>query len=151
MKWVCLLFIASPAIVPAATQTETRQIVDSAGNKFKCTYKLSYTNKAVSKAKSSVNCLPNKSGKTVTETFVIEKLGKSVAVKHTIKKGADSISAITMKDFAAQTTLPPSPGGPAQDMTCKCKMNPDSQTGLTFLLFSTGSFWEVVSFLTLVV
>ena len=32
---------------------------------------------------------------------------------------------------AAQTTLPPSPGGPAQDMTCKCKMNPDSQTGLT--------------------
>jgi len=131
MKWVCLLFIASPAIVSAATYTETRQIVDSAGKKFKCTYKLSYNTNTVSKGKSSVSCSPNKPGKTVTESFVIDKLGKSVEVKHTIKKGSDSITAITLKDYAAPTPGSPSPAGPAQDMTCSCKMNPDSQTGLT--------------------
>merc|ERR1740128_658638 len=126
MKWVCLLLIVSPAFVAGGTYEETRDVVDSAGKKFKCTYKLSYTKKAVSKGKSSVSCTPNKPGKTITETFVIEELGKSVSVKHTIKKGKESISAITMEDYVAPT------GAPFEAThDCSCKMAPESLAGLS--------------------
>merc|ERR1711892_160044 len=126
MKWVCLLLIVSPAFVAGGTYEETREVVDSAGKKFKCTYKLSYTKKAVSKGKSSVSCTPNKPGKTITETFVIEELGKSVSVKHTIKKGKESISAITMEDYVAPT------GAPFEAThDCSCKMAPESLAGLS--------------------
>merc|ERR1740128_594047 len=126
MKWICLLFIVSPAFVAGGTYEETRDVVDSAGKKFKCTYKLSYTKKAVSKGKSSVSCTPNKPGKTITETFVIEELGKSVSVKHTIKKGKESISAITMEDYVAPT------GAPFEAThDCSCKMAPESLAGLS--------------------
>merc|ERR1711892_1133862 len=126
MKWVCLLLIVSPAFVAGGTYEETRDVVDSAGKKFKCTYKLSYTKKAVSKGKSSVSCTPNKPGKTITETFVIEELGKSVSVKHTIKKGKESISAITMEDYVAQTAAPFE-----ATHDCSCKMAPESLAGLS--------------------
>ena len=82
-----------------ATYEETRTVVDSAGTKFKCTYKLSYNNAAkFSKAKCSATCTPKKSGKTVTETFNIEKIGKSVTVKHTIKKGKKAVTSIVVED-----------------------------------------------------
>merc|ERR1740128_62877 len=126
MKWVCLLLIVSPAFVAGGTYEETREVVDSAGKKFQCTYKLSYTKKAVSKGKSSVSCTPNKPGKTITETFVIEELGKSVSVKHTIKKGKESISAITMEDYVAQTAAPFE-----ATHDCSCKMAPESLAGLS--------------------
>merc|ERR1711892_924533 len=126
MKWVCLLLIVSPAFVAGGTYEETRQVVDSAGKKFKCTYKLSYTKKAVSKGKSSVSCTPNKPGKTITENFVIEEIGKSVSVKHTIKKGKESISAITMEDYVAQTAAPFE-----ATHDCSCKMAPESLAGLS--------------------
>jgi len=126
MKWVCLLLIVSPAFVAGGTYEETRDVVDSAGKKFKCTYKLSYTKKAVSKGKSSVSCTPNKPGKTITETFVIEELGKSVSVKHTIKKGKESISAITMEDYVAPTAAPFE-----ATHDCSCKMAPESLAGLS--------------------
>merc|ERR1711892_925668 len=125
-KWVCLLLIVSPAFVAGGTYEETRQVVDSAGKKFKCTYKLSYTKKAVSKGKSSVSCTPNKPGKTITEIFVIEELGKSVSVKHTIKKGKESISAITMEDYVAPSAAPLE-----ATHDCSCKMAPESLAGLT--------------------
>merc|ERR1711892_982226 len=126
MKWVCLLLIVSPAFVAGGTYEETRDVVDSAGKKFKCTYKLSYTKKAVSKGKSSVSCTPNKPGKTITETLVIEELGKSVSVKHTIKKGKESISAITMEDYVAPTAAPFE-----ATHDCSCKMAPESLAGLS--------------------
>eukprot|EP00091_Calanus_sinicus_P022470 TRINITY_DN712_c0_g1_i9.p1 TRINITY_DN712_c0_g1~~TRINITY_DN712_c0_g1_i9.p1 ORF type:complete len:229 (-),score=94.62 TRINITY_DN712_c0_g1_i9:260-877(-) len=124
MRWISLVLVLSPALVFGATYSETRQVVDSAGKKFKCTYKLNYNTKAVfSKAKSSASCTPNKSGKTVTETFVIEEIGKSVTVKHVIKKGKKTVSSITAKDYIAPTAAP------ALTMThdCTCKMTPDSQ------------------------
>merc|ERR1712034_156806 len=126
MRWISLVLLFSPALVFGATYTETRQVVDSAGKKFKCTYKLNYNSAAkFSKAKSSASCTPNKSGKTVTETFVIEEIGKSVTVKHVIKKGKKTVSSITAKDYEAPTTT----SAPALTMThdCTCKMSPDSQ------------------------
>jgi hypothetical protein len=45
-----------------------------------------------------VTCIPNTAGQTVTETFVIEELGKSVSVKHSIKKGKEVVSEITAED-----------------------------------------------------
>merc|ERR1712034_46572 len=126
MRWISLVLVLYPALVFGATYTETRQVVDSAGKKFKCTYKLNYNSAAkFSKAKSSASCTPNKSGKTVTETFVIEEIGKSVTVKHVIKKGKKTVSSITAKDYEAPTTT----SAPALTMThdCTCKMSPDSQ------------------------
>merc|ERR1711892_1192299 len=124
MKWISLLLVISPALVFGATYEETRTVVDSAGTKFKCTYKLSYNNAAkFSKAKSSATCTPKKSGKT----FNLEKIGKSVTVKHTIKKGKKAVTSIVVEDYVAPTTT--AAPAPALDAThdCTCKMSPDSQ------------------------
>merc|ERR1712106_179963 len=126
MKWISLLLVISPALVFGATYEETRTVVDSAGTKFKCIYKLSYNNAAkFSKAKSSATCTPKKSGKTVTETFNIEKIGKSVTVKHTIKKGKKAVTSIVVEDYVAPTTTAAPDLDPTHD--CTCRMSPDSQ------------------------
>merc|ERR1712002_157457 len=128
MRWISFILVISPALVFGATFEETRDVVDSAGKKFKCTYKLSYNAKKVfNKAKSTATCTPKKSGKVVEETFDIKEIGKSVTVKHTIKKGKKTITSLDVKDYVAPTTTPaPAPGA---DMThdCTCKMTPDSQ------------------------
>merc|ERR1711970_599892 len=128
MRWISFLLVLSPALVFGATYEETRNVVDSAEKKFKCTYKLNYNNKGVfSKAKSTATCTPKKNEKVVEETFDIKEIGKSVTVKHTIKKGKKTITSINIKDYVAPaTTAAPAP---ASDMThdCTCKVSPDSQ------------------------
>ena len=81
-----------------ATYNEARKVTDSSGKKFTCTYSLFYNSKTVTKSKSSVSCTPNTKGKSVSQDFVIESLGKTVTVKHSIKKGKDAISAVSLKD-----------------------------------------------------
>jgi len=128
MRWISFLLVLSPALVFGATYEETRDVVDSAGKKFKCTYKLNYNAKNVfNKAKSTATCTPKKNGKVVEETFDIKEIGKSVTVKHTIKKGKKTITSISVKDYVAPTTT--AAPAPAPDMThdCTCKMSPDSQ------------------------
>merc|ERR1739844_24727 len=128
MRWISFLLVLSPALVFGATYEETRDVMDSAGKKFKCTYKLSYNAKNVfNKAKSTATCTPKKSGKVVEETFDIKEIGKSVTVKHTIKKGKKTITSINIKDYVAPTTT--AAPAPASDMThdCTCKMSPDSE------------------------
>merc|ERR1712025_243772 len=128
MRWISFLLVISPALVFGAIFEETRDVVDSAGKKFKCTYKLNYNAKKVfNKKKSTAICTPNKSGKVVEETFDIKEIGKSVTVKHTIKKGKKTITSLVVKDYVAPTTT--SAPAPAADMThdCTCKMSPDSQ------------------------
>ena len=75
-------------------------MTDSAGKKFTCTYSLFYNSKTVTKSKSSVSCTPNTKGKSISQDFVIESLGMTVTVKvkHSIKKGKDAISAVSLKD-----------------------------------------------------
>merc|ERR1711970_1607882 len=128
MRWISFLLVLSPALVFGATYEETRDVVDSAGKKFKCTYKLNYNAKNVfNKAKSTATCTPKKNGKVVEETFDIKEIGKSVTVKHTIKKGKKTITSINIKDYVAPTTT--AAPAPASDMThdCTCKMSPDSE------------------------
>merc|ERR1719341_2652035 len=101
MRWISLVLVLSPALVFGANYEETRQVVDSVGKKFKCTYKLNYNSQAkFNKAKSSASCTPN-------------------------KKGKKTVSSITSKDYVAPTTTT----APALTMThdCTCKMSPDSQ------------------------
>merc|ERR1711892_1371866 len=118
MKIFCIILAFSPLIY-GATYRETRAVTDSAGKKFTCKYSLSYNTKTVSKSKSSVTCTPKSNGKTVSEEFVIESLGKTVTVKHSIKKGKGSISKVSLKDYVAPTTSAPAPSGDAMDCTCK--------------------------------
>merc|ERR1711970_1668875 len=130
MRWISFLLVLSPALVFGATYEETRDVVDSAGKKFKCTYKLNYNAKNVfNKAKSTATCTPKKNGKVVEETFDIKEIGKSVTVKHTIKKGKKTITSINIKDYVAPTTTAAPAPAPASDMThdCTCKMSPDSE------------------------
>merc|ERR1711970_133343 len=127
MRWISFLLVLSPALVFGATYEETRDVVDSAEKKFKCTYKLNYNAKNVfNKAKSTATCTPKKNGKVVEETFDIKEIGKSVTVKHTIKKGKKTITSISVKDYVAPTTT--AAPAPAPDMThdCTCKMSPDN-------------------------
>merc|ERR1712189_168071 len=126
MKWILGLLVLLPLLVNGATYEETRQVKDSAGKKFTCTYKLVYSNQGeFNKAKSSAICKPNRSGKTVTETFVIESIGKSVTVKHAVKKGKKAITSIKATEYTPPTAAP----APPLDMThnCKCRLAPDSQ------------------------
>merc|ERR1739844_739286 len=88
MKWVCLALLLSPSLVLGATYTETREVVDSDGKTFECAYTVFYTAKGVvNKAKSKVVCTPNTAGKPVEQTFIIEEIGQSVTLKHSIKQG----------------------------------------------------------------
>merc|ERR1712128_98560 len=114
-----IIVLAVSQLIAGATYKETRKVTDSAGKKFTCTYSLNYNTKTVSKAKSSVSCTPNTKGKSISEEFVIESLGKTVTVKHSIKKGKDSISAVSLKDYVAPTTSAPAPSDDAMDCTCK--------------------------------
>merc|ERR1712042_180268 len=126
MKWILGLLVLLPLLVNGATYEETRQVKDSAGKKFTCTYELIYSNQGeFNKAKSSAVCKPNRTGKTVTETFVIESIGKSVTVKHAVKKGKKAITSIKATEYAPPTAAPT----PPLDMThnCKCRLAPDSQ------------------------
>merc|ERR1712183_211941 len=128
MRWISFLLVLSPALVFGATYEEVRDVVDSAGKKFKCTYKLNYNAKNVfNKAKSTATCTPKKNWKVVEETFDIKEIGKSVTVKHTIKKRKKTITSINIKDYVAPTTT--AAPAPASDMThdCTCKMSPDSE------------------------
>ena len=84
--------------ISQATYKETRKVTDGDGKKFTCKYNIFYNSKTVVKSKSSVSCTPNTKGKAISEIFVIEPLGKSVTLKHAIKKGKDTISAVSVED-----------------------------------------------------
>merc|ERR1712243_342252 len=128
MRWISLILVISPALVFGATFEEKRNVVDSAGNEFKCTYKLSYNAKKVfNKAKSTATCTPKKSGEVVEKTFDIKEIGKSVTVKHKIKKGKKAITSLNVKDYVAPTTTPAPAPGAGMTHDCTCKMTPDSQ------------------------
>merc|ERR1712168_99330 len=115
-----IIVLAVVHLISAATYKETRKVTDSKGKKFSCTYNIFYNSKTVVKSKSSVSCSPNTNGKAISEIFVIESLGKSVTLKHAIKKGKDTISAVSLEDYVAPTTSAPAPpSGEAMDCSCK--------------------------------
>merc|ERR1712236_119675 len=103
--------------ISGATYKETREVVDGSGKKFTCKYSLFYNSKTVTKSRSSVTCTPNTKGKPVSQEFVIESLGKTATVNHSIKKGREVISSVTVKDYVPPP--PTSTSGEAMDCTCK--------------------------------
>merc|ERR1712198_786079 len=115
-----LIFLTFLSLALGATYEEKRKVTDSSGKKFTCSYKIFYNAKTVLKAKSSVSCIPNTNGKPVEQDFVIEALGKTVTVKHSIKKGKDSISAVSLKDVPTTTASPSNSQGEA--MQCSCRV-----------------------------
>merc|ERR1712183_1003016 len=115
---IFFIILALSTSIYGATYKETRAVTDSAGKKFTCKYSLSYNTKTVSKSKSSVTCTPKSNGKTVSEEFVIESLGKTVTVKHSIKKGKGAISKVSLQDYVPPTTATAA-SGEAMDCTCK--------------------------------
>merc|ERR1719495_851553 len=129
MRWVCLALLLSPSLVLGATYTETREVVDSDGKTFECVYTVFYTAKGVvNKARSKVVCTPNTAGKPVEQTFIIEEIGQSVTLKHSIKKGKEKITGITKEEYIPPTTTSAPPAEGAMD--CTCKMPTDNQAGL---------------------
>merc|ERR1711915_734557 len=115
-----LIFLTFLSLASGATYQEKRKVTDSSGKKFTCSYKIFYNTKTVLKAKSSVSCIPNTNGKAVEQEFVIEALGKTVTVKHSIKKGKDSISAVSLKDIPTTTASPSNSQG--ESMQCSCRV-----------------------------
>merc|ERR1712228_67701 len=115
-----LIFLTFLSLASGATYQEKRKVTDSSGKKFTCSYKIFYNTKTVLKAKSSVSCIPNTNGKPVEQDFVIEALGKTVTVKHSIKKGKDSISAVSLKDIPTTTASPSNSQG--ESMQCSCRV-----------------------------
>merc|ERR1712168_1231861 len=81
-----IIVLAVVHLISGATYKETRKVTDSNGKKFSCTYNIFYNSKTVVKSKSSVTCSPNTNGKAISEIFVIESLGKSVTLKHAIRR-----------------------------------------------------------------
>merc|ERR1719309_1247131 len=118
MKWVCLALLLSPSLVLGATYTETREVVDSDGKTFECAYTVFYTAKGV----------VNTAGKPVEQTFIIEEIGQSVTLKHSIKKGKEKITGISKEEYVPPTTTSAPPAEGAMD--CTCKMPTDNQAGL---------------------
>jgi len=115
-----VFLLAIVHLISGATYKETRKVTDGDGKKFTCTYSIFYNSKTVVKSKSSVSCTPNTKGKAISEIFVIEALGKSVTLKHAIKKGKDTISAVSVEDYVAPTTsAPATESGEAMDCTCR--------------------------------
>merc|ERR1712215_277529 len=116
----CLLIFALVHIISGATYKETREVVDSSGKKFTCKYSLFYNSKTVTKSRSSVTSTPNTKGKPVSQEVGIESLGKTATVKHSIKKGREVISSVTVKDYVPPT--PPTSSTPGEAMDCTCKL-----------------------------
>merc|ERR1712168_1669784 len=118
-----IIVLAVVHLISGATYKETRKVTDSSGDKFSCKYSIFYNSKTVVKAKSSVTCSPNTNGKAISEIFVIESLGKSVTLKHAIKKGKDTISAVSLEDYVAPTTSAPAPApASGEAMDCSCRL-----------------------------
>merc|ERR1712168_1789750 len=137
-----IIVLAVVHLISAATYKETRKVTDSKGKKFSCTYNIFYNSKTVVKSKSSVSCSPNTNGKAISEIFVIESLGKSVTLKHAIKKGKDTISAVSLEDYVAPTTSAPAPAS-GEAMDCSCKLpgmdyTEIGQSGIPFQLLGEG-------------
>jgi len=119
-----LLILVAVSSVFGAQYKEKKKVTDSAGKKFTCTYKLTYSGTEVNPDKSSVNCVPNKNGKVVTENIEIKEIGKTFAVTHSIKKGKEQIKEVAVVEES--TELPGEepvevPTGPGL-MDCKCTL-----------------------------
>lgn len=115
-----LLILITVSSIFGEKYTEKRKVTDSNGKTFTCTYSLTYTGTKVNMRKSSVKCAPNTAGKTVTENIEIEAIGTTFAVTHTIRKGTDKITKVSVVEES--TELPTEETGGPGLLDCSCKL-----------------------------
>merc|ERR1712055_350507 len=92
--------------IPLETYTETRDVTDSAGTTFSCTYNLAYdaATAKVYRTRSSVSCDPNTTGQETVEEITIEAINKTATVTYVPRTDLTGIKKIALSDYIPLTT-----------------------------------------------
>merc|ERR1711936_1303089 len=92
--------------IPLETYTETRDVTDSAGTTFSCTYNLAYdaATAKVYRTRSSVSCDPNTTGQETVEEITIEAINKTATVTFVPRTDLTGIKKIALSDYIPTTT-----------------------------------------------
>merc|ERR1712037_689361 len=95
--------------IPLETYTETREVTDSAGTTFSCTYNLAYdaATAKVYRTRSSVSCEPNTTGQETVEEITIEAINKTATVTYVPRTDLTGIKKIALSDYIPTTTVSP--------------------------------------------
>merc|ERR1712055_430397 len=95
--------------IPLETYTETRDVTDSAGTTFTCTYSLAYdaATAKVYRTRSSVSCDPNTTGQETVEEINIEAINKTATVTYVPRTDLTGIKKIALSDYIPTTTVSP--------------------------------------------
>merc|ERR1711936_1144748 len=95
--------------IPLETYTETRDVTDSAGTTFSCTYNLAYdaATAKVYRTRSSVSCDPNTTGQETVEEITIEAINKTATVTYVPRTDLTGIKKIALSDYIPTTTVSP--------------------------------------------
>merc|ERR1711936_74864 len=95
--------------IPLETYTETRDVTDSAGTTFSCTYNLAYdaATAKVYGTRSSVSCDPNTTGQETVEEITIEAINKTATVTYVPRTDLTGIKKIALSDYIPTTTVSP--------------------------------------------
>merc|ERR1712212_969199 len=95
--------------IPLETYTETRDVTDSAGTTFSCTYNLAYdaATAKVYRTRSSVSCDPNTTGQETVEEITIEAINKTATVTYVPRTDLTGIKKIALSDCIPTTTVSP--------------------------------------------
>merc|ERR1711936_1494906 len=93
--------------IPLETYTETRDVTDSAGTTFSCTYNLAYdaATAKVYRTRSSVSCDPNTTGQETVEEITIEAINKTATVTFVPRTDLTGIKKIALSDYIPTTTV----------------------------------------------
>merc|ERR1711936_133329 len=99
----------STSPIPLETYTETRDVTDSAGTTFSCTYNLAYgaATAKVYRTRSSVSCDPNTTGQETVEEITIEAINKTATVTYVPRTDLTGIKKIALSDYIPTTTVSP--------------------------------------------
>merc|ERR1712055_1118107 len=92
--------------IPLETYTETRDVTDSAGTTFSCTYNLAFdaATAKVYRTRSSVSCDPNTTGQETVEEITIEAINKTATVTYVPRTDLTGIKKIALSDYIPLTT-----------------------------------------------
>merc|ERR1719458_1330766 len=95
--------------IPLETYTETREVTDSSGTTFSCTYNLAYdaATAKVYRTRSSVSCDPNTTGQETVEEITIEAINKTATVTYVPRTDLTGIKKIALSDYIPTTTVSP--------------------------------------------
>jgi len=92
--------------IPLESYTETRDVTDSAGETFTCTYNLAYdaATAKVYRTRSSVSCEPNTTGQETVEQITIEAINKTATVTYVPRTDLTGIKKIALSEYTPTTT-----------------------------------------------